>query len=135
VAPIAHSGGRQAAEVVQFPEHDSRHLLDRRALFLDGHGIFVAERLAQPLFARETVRRPHLQFIEPQRIGAELLHCLYQLPVESGDDGGHRDHRGGADQHPEDGEKRPELVSAQGVERQREVLTNTVPVSHHRNRG
>ena len=34
---------------------------------------------------------------------------FYHLPLQSGEDGGHRDHGGGADQYAEDGQERRNL--------------------------
>ena len=60
--------------------------------------------------------------------GCRTLGHLHHLLVEAGEDGGHRDHGGGADQHAEDGEERAELVGAQGVERQQQILANVLTV-------
>ena len=68
----------------------------------------------------------HLQLVNPQRAGAELLGHVHQLLVQAGDDGSDGDHRGGADQHAQDGEERAELVRAERVQRQQQVLARRV---------
>ena len=68
--------------------------LDGGAQRLDGHGVFVGERLAETLLARQLVRITDLQLVNPECAGAELLRHVYQLLVQPGDDGSDRDHRG-----------------------------------------
>src|SRR5471030_671006 len=98
-------------------------------LLLDRHGVFVAQGLAQPLFARHGVGSAELELVNPQRAGTELLGHVHQLLVQAGDDGSYRDHRGGADEHAEDSEERAEFVSAESVERQQQILANVLTVS------
>ena len=130
LALVPGSDGRQA-KLSHFANELHRNGLGRGALLLDRHGVFVTKRLAQPLLARQLVRRAELQLVNPQRARAELLRHVHQLLVQSGDDGSHGDHRGGADQHPEDREERAEFVGAERVERQQQVLANVLTVRLH----
>ena len=123
LALVPCGDGRQA-KLSHLAKQLDRNGFDRGALLLDGHGVFVAKRLAQPLLARQAVRGAELQLVNPQRARSELLRHVYQLLVQSGDDGSDRDHRGGADEHAEDRQKRPEFVRAERVERQQQVFAN-----------
>ncbi len=128
VLALVPGGDGGQAEVPHFAKELHGNRFGGRRLLLDGHGVFVAQGLAQPLFARHRVGRAELQLVNPQRAGSELLGHVHQLLVQAGDDGGHRDHRGGADEHAEDGEERAEFVRAQRVERQQQILANVLSV-------
>ena len=95
---VARRGGWQA-KLAHSAEQGHRYLLDRRALFLDGQGILVAERLTQPLFTCEPMQRTHLQLVDPDDSRAKLLSRLHQLCIETGNDGSYGNHRGGANEH------------------------------------
>src|SRR5207245_1349994 len=87
--------------------------------------------LAMPLVAGQAVRGAELHLVHPKRARAELFRHVHQLLVQPGDDGSDGDYSGGADEHAEDREKRPELVGAERVERQRQVFANMLTVSLH----
>ena len=128
LALVPGGDGRQA-EIRHFAKQLHRNRLGGRALLPDGHGVFVAQRLAQFLFARQGVRRADLELVDPQRARAELLGHIHQLLVQAGDDGSHRDHRGGADEHPENGEERTEFVGAERIQRQQQIFANVLTVA------
>ena len=122
----AVTGGRPKSPISR--KSSTETVVAEGDLLLDGHGVFVAERLAQPLLARQGVGSAHLQLVNPQRARAELLRHVHQLLVQAGDDRSHRDHRGGADQHAEHREERAEFVRAERVQRQQQILANVLTV-------
>ena len=126
VLALVAGGDRGQSEFAHFAEEFHGDRGGRGHLFFDCHGVLVAERLAEALFAGHLVRRAHLQLVNPQRARAELFRHIDELIVETGDDGGHGDHGGGADQHAEDGEEGAELMGAERIERQEQVLADVV---------
>jgi len=60
VLAFVPGGDRRQAEVSHFPKEFRRDRFGGGALLLDGHGIFIAQRFAQPLVARQPVRSAEL---------------------------------------------------------------------------
>ena len=64
LALVARGHGRQS-EITHLAEQFHGNGGGGGHQFLDGHGVFVAERFAQALFAGERVRRAQLQLVNP----------------------------------------------------------------------
>ena len=131
VLPLVPGGDGRYAKLSHFAKQFHRDSVGRGTLLFDGHRVFVAEGLAKPLVARQAVRGAELHLVHPKRARAELFRHVHQLLVQPGDDGSDGDYSGGADEHTEDREKRPELVGAERVERQRQVFANMLTISLH----
>src|SRR5690242_8269718 len=102
------------------------YLLSGTALRFDCHGIFPAQGFAELLLASEGVNVADLKLVDPEGAGAELLGDIDQLFVEAGHDGGDGNDRSGADEDAQNGQEGAELVRAEGVESQGQVLAQAV---------
>src|SRR6516225_344864 len=109
------------------------HSLNARAFILDGHGVIKSQRLAQPLLAGEpSDMDAGIELEDEKRARPETLGRFGYLAVQSGEDGGHGNHRCSADQHTQDGQEGTELVATQSVQRQQQVFADVLAISLHR---
>ena len=127
LALIAGGNGGQA-ELLHLVEEFDGDLGGGGDLLFDGHGVLIAEGFAQAFLAGHGVGRAELEFIDPQGAGAKLLCHVDELFIEAGDDAGDGDDGSGADEYAEHGEEGAELMGADGVQRQEQVLADVLAV-------
>ena len=85
------------------------------ALLAQGADVFVDEVLAQANLLRPLLEGEGGKAGDEEDAGADLLHLAGDVGVQAVDDGGHADDREHADHHPQHGERRAQLVGADGA--------------------
>ena len=108
------------------------HFFDGRALVTKGHTVVEGQRLAQPQLTGEISEvNTNLPLEYEERASAEIPRRIGHLLVQARENGGHHNHGGGANQHPQDGQERAEFMGPERVQSQQQVFADVLPWDDH----
>ena len=103
VSLVARRYLRQRLTWFNFWRDLHRHVLYVRTLLLDGHCVFVGERLPQPFFRSQTATKTEIPTEDEQRVRAVLIQKATNISVKANHDRCHSDDRHDPDHHAEHG--------------------------------